>query len=76
MKFGQLLLATTAAALLFAGAASAADTFEVGKDPKFSWKSLDEFKASHQGLSGQKLTIWDAWSSEGDKTQWEAARRS
>ena len=72
MKFGQLLLATTAAALLFAGAASAADTFEVGKDPKFSWKSLDEFKASHQGLSGQKLTIWDAWSSEGDKTQWEA----
>jgi alpha-glucoside transport system substrate-binding protein len=71
MKIGHLLLATTATALLFAGSAHAADVFPVGKDARFSWKSLADFKASHTGLSG-KLTIWDAWASEGDKTQWEA----
>ena len=72
MKFRHLLLATTASAMLFAGSAYAADMFPVGKDARFTWKSLDDFKAGHTGLTGQKLTIWDAWNDEGDKTQWEA----
>ncbi len=74
MKLRYALLAMMATTALCASAAQAADKFPVGQDSRFSWKSFEDFKASHQGLAGQKLTIWDSWTGEGefgDKTQWE-----
>jgi alpha-glucoside transport system substrate-binding protein len=74
IKLRYTLLAFAATAALFAASAQAADKFPVGQDTRFSWKSFDDFKASHQDLAGQKLTIWDSWTGEGDqgdKAQWE-----
>lgn len=68
------LLAGLSAAILLAGTALA--TAQDLPFPKgeggFNWASLDEFAQSHQGLSGQPLSIWNAWSEPGDKEQWEA----
>jgi alpha-glucoside transport system substrate-binding protein len=74
MRLRYALLAMLATTALCASAAQAADQFPVGQDSRFSWKSFEDFKASHQDLAGQKLTIWDSWTGEGefgDKTQWE-----
>jgi alpha-glucoside transport system substrate-binding protein len=70
MKVRHLLLATATSVLLSVGVAHAADAFKIGEDPRFSWKSLDDFKAAHPGLEGQKLSIWDSWNNPGDAAQW------
>jgi alpha-glucoside transport system substrate-binding protein len=63
-------LATAAVALLAGNAAHAAEAVKIGEDSKFSWKSLEDFKAAHPGLEGQKLAIWDAWNNPEDMAQW------
>ena len=73
MKTRHLILASTAAAILSAGLAFAAELqFPIGEDSRFSWKSLEDFKASHGDLKGQTLSLWNAWSEAGDKAQFEA----
>ena len=47
MKFRHALMAFAAATALFAGPRQAADKFPVGQDTRFSWKSFEDFKASH-----------------------------
>jgi alpha-glucoside transport system substrate-binding protein len=72
MKLRHALMAMLATTALCTTTAYAADTFAPGSNPdRFSWKSLDDFKAAHGDLKGQSLTTWDAWNDEGDKTQWE-----
>lgn len=48
--------------------------FPVGEGD-FSWQSLDDFAAAHQGLEGQTVTIWSPWNNEGDAAQWESVWR-
>jgi alpha-glucoside transport system substrate-binding protein len=48
--------------------------FPVGEGA-FSWDSLEQFAATHQGLEGQTLTIWSPWNDEGDRMQWESVWR-
>lgn len=38
----------------------------------FTWDSYEAFKAANSGLSGETLSIWNAWAEPGDKAQWEA----
>ncbi len=71
----KILLAGVSAIALSLGilsAAGAADLQFAKGSGDFTWDSLQKFADAHKDLSGQKLTIWDAWNDEGDKTQWEA----
>lgn len=72
MKLSQTLLAALAGVVLLAGPAAAELKFPIGEDARFSWKSLEDFKASHGDLKGQTLSIWNAWSEPGDKAQFES----
>jgi alpha-glucoside transport system substrate-binding protein len=60
------------AALLAVTSVNAADLVFPKGSGDFSWDSLQKFADAHKDLAGQKLTIWDSWSEQGDKTQWEA----
>ncbi len=61
----KMFLMTVAAAALVAGTAMAADLkFQPGQDPKFNWKSYDDFKAAHADLKGETLTIFGPWRGE------------
>jgi alpha-glucoside transport system substrate-binding protein len=71
----KLLLAGVSAIALslgVAGSAHAVDLLFPKGQGDFSWDSLQKFADAHKDLSGQKLTIWDSWAEQGDKTQWEA----
>ncbi len=72
MKFKHMLAGLLAAASLGAISAQAADLMFPKGEGAFTWTSLDEFKAAHAGLEGQKLSLWNAWAEPGDKAQWEA----
>ena len=72
MKFKYVLAGLLAAASLSAMSAQAAELMFPKGEGAFTWKSLDEFKASHAGLEGQNLSIWNAWSEPGDKAQFES----
>ena len=72
MKFKYVLAGLLAAASLSAMSAQAAELMFPKGEGAFTWKSLDEFKASHTGLEGKNLSIWDAWSEPGDKAQFES----
>jgi alpha-glucoside transport system substrate-binding protein len=74
MKLRSVLLSAAAGGALLAGvgAAHAAEMFPVGEDARFSWQSLEAFTDANSDLSGQSLTIWNAWAEAGDKAQWEA----
>ncbi|YBV94825.1 ABC transporter substrate-binding protein (plasmid) [Phyllobacteriaceae bacterium JZ32] len=53
-----------AVAALCATFAHAADLkFKPGEDPRFTWKSYEDFKAGHD-LSGQTLTVFGPWRGE------------
>lgn len=71
----KLLLAGVSAIALslgVAGSAHAVDLLFPKGQGDFNWDSLQKFADAHKDLSGQKLTIWDSWAEQGDKTQWEA----
>lgn len=64
-RMKKMFLMTVAAAALVAGTAMAADLkFQPGQDPKFNWKSYDDFKAAHADLKGETLTIFGPWRGE------------
>src|SRR5690606_29172187 len=67
-----LLAGVSAIALLVTAGANAQELQFPKGEGAFSWDSLEEFKASHTGLEGQPLRLWNAWYNEGDKLQWEA----
>src|SRR3569623_1377456 len=71
----KLLLAGVSVIALSLGAATTAGAVDL-MFPKgqgdFNWDSLQKFADAHKDLSGQSLTIWDAWNDPGDKSQWEA----
>ncbi len=55
-----------------AGSAHAVDLMFPKGQGDFNWDSLQKFADAHKDLSGQSLTIWDAWNDPaGDKAQWE-----
>jgi alpha-glucoside transport system substrate-binding protein len=49
-----------------AGSAHAVDLMFPKGQGDFNWDSLQKFADAHKDLSGQKLTIWDAWNEQGD----------
>ena len=54
-----------AVAALFAGAAGAQELkFAPGEDPRFNWKSFEDFKAAHGDLKGESLTLFGPWRGE------------
>lgn len=57
----QKLLVSAAMIALTSGMAHAQLIFPIGEDAKFNWASLEEFKAAHADLAGQKLTILGPW---------------
>jgi alpha-glucoside transport system substrate-binding protein len=69
------LLAGISAAALTLGLITSASAFDMmfpKGEGNFNWESLQKFADAHKDLSGQTLTIWDAWNEPGDKAQWEA----
>lgn len=72
MKLKYMLAGLLAAASFGAMAANAQELMFPKGEGGFTWSSLDEFKASHAGLEGQTLSIWNAWSEPSDKAQFEA----
>ena len=71
----KLLLTGVSVIALSLGAATSAGAVDL-MFPKgqgdFNWDSLQKFADAHKDLSGQTLTIWDAWNDPaGDKAQWE-----
>ncbi|MCC6736835.1 MAG: carbohydrate ABC transporter substrate-binding protein [Bauldia sp.] len=73
-----LLAGVSAAAVIFTSVAPGFSqsnlAFPIGEGA-FSWQSLADFSAAHQGLQGQELTIWSPWNNEGDAAQWESVWR-
>jgi alpha-glucoside transport system substrate-binding protein len=64
--------AFAAGLVLAAGPVAAQETVHpTSEDTRFSWASLEDFKAANGGLEGQTLSVWNAWSEAGDKAQWE-----
>jgi alpha-glucoside transport system substrate-binding protein len=73
MKLHHAIASLAAVAALAAGPAVAQTPMLPGMDDsRFSWQSFEDFKASHGGLDGQTVSVWNAWSEAGDKAQWEA----
>ncbi len=72
-----LMAGASAAAMILVVAPPAAAqslAFPIGEGA-FSWDSLADFTAAHQGLAGQTVTVWSPWNNEGDKAQWESVWR-
>jgi alpha-glucoside transport system substrate-binding protein len=67
-----LVAGVSAIAMALSSTAMAQDLMFPKGEGGFNWASLDEFAASHTGLEGQELSIWNAWSEPGDKGQFEA----
>ena len=68
----HLLAGVSAIAVLLGGVSYGQDLMFAKGEGGFNWKSLEDFKASHTGLEGQTLSLWNAWNEPGDKAQWEA----
>jgi alpha-glucoside transport system substrate-binding protein len=68
----KLMLGLLATASFAATSVQAADLMFPKGQGDFSWDSLQKFADAHKDLSGQTLTVWDAWNDPGDKSQWEA----
>jgi len=68
----HLLAGVSAIAVLLGGVSYGQDLQFPKGEGGFNWKSLEDFKASHTGLEGQTLSLWNAWNEPGDKAQWES----
>ncbi|MFV0408182.1 MAG: ABC transporter substrate-binding protein [Paracoccus sp. (in: a-proteobacteria)] len=69
MKYS--LMTSVAMIALTASVANADMMYQPGEDDRFNWASLDEFKAAHSGLEGQKIVISGPWLG-GDKDLFES----
>lgn len=67
-----LLAGISAVAIAVASGANAQELSFPKGEGDFSWDSLSAFAAAHQGLDGQKLSIWGPWREGGDQEQFES----
>jgi alpha-glucoside transport system substrate-binding protein len=68
----KLLLAGVSVIALGVTSAQAQDFIFPKGEGAFSWGALEEFAASHGGLTGQTLTVWGPWREGGDQEAFES----